>query len=91
MKFHPKKCKVVPVAPPGKGLKDLFNKIFPLRKTFFYKLDDTELEFVLTFQNLSARSATLTGEKFWQSGGFLKIQSHARCDFKLKFEIQNWG
>ena len=46
MKFHPKKCKVVPVAPPGKGLKDLFNKIFPLRKTFFYKLDRTELEFV---------------------------------------------
>ena len=46
MKFHPKKCKVVPVAPPGKGLKDLFNKIFPLRKMFFYKLDGSELEFV---------------------------------------------
>ena len=46
MKFHPQKCKVVPVSPPGKGLKDLFNKIFPLRKTFFYKLDGTELEFV---------------------------------------------
>ena len=46
MKFHPQKCKVVPVAPPGKGLKDLFNKIFPLRKLFFYKLGDTELEYV---------------------------------------------
>ena len=46
MKFHPQKCKVVPVAPPGKGLKDLFNKIFPLRKMFFYKLGDTELEYV---------------------------------------------
>ena len=43
MKFHPKKCKVVPVAPPGKGLKDLFNKIFPLRKMFFYKPDDGTL------------------------------------------------
>ena len=46
MKFHPKKCKVVPVSPPGKGLQDLFNKIFPLRKTFFYKLDGSELEYV---------------------------------------------
>ena len=46
MKFHPQKCKVVPVAPPGKGLQDLFNKIFPLRKMFFYKLGESELEFV---------------------------------------------
>ena len=46
MKFHPQKCKVVPVTPPGKGLKDLFNKIFPLRKTFFYKLAGSELEYV---------------------------------------------
>ena len=44
MKFHPQKFKVVPIAPPGKGLQDLFNKNFPLAKTFFYKLDDTELE-----------------------------------------------
>ena len=43
MKFHPQKCKVVPAAPPDKSLKDLFNKIFPLRKMYFYKLGGIEL------------------------------------------------
>ena len=47
MKFHLKKCKVVPIAPPDKDIQDLVNKIFPLRrKTFFYKLGDKELEYV---------------------------------------------
>ena len=46
MKFHPQKCKVVPAAPPDKSLKDLFNKIFPLRKMYFYKLGGIELQFV---------------------------------------------
>ncbi len=50
MKFHPKKCKVVPIAPSNKdrvNMLDLFNKNFPLRsKTFFYNLNGTELEFV---------------------------------------------
>ena len=40
------KFKVVPVAPLGKGLKDLFNKIFTLRRTFFYELGHKELEYV---------------------------------------------
>ena len=46
MKFHPQKCKVVPVAPHDKGLKDLFNRIFPLRKMFIYKLGGLELQYV---------------------------------------------
>ena len=46
MKFHPQKCKVVPIAPMEKGLQNLFNKIFPLQRIFFYRLGDIELEYV---------------------------------------------
>ena len=45
MKFHPDKCKVLPVAPLGKGLRDLFNKIYPLNYIYHYSLDGNELEF----------------------------------------------
>ncbi len=47
MKFHLKKCKVVPIAPSDKDIQDLVFKIFPLRnKTFFYKLGEKDLEYV---------------------------------------------
>jgi hypothetical protein len=38
MKFHRKKCEVVPVSPPDKALRDLFNKIFHLRNIYLYNL-----------------------------------------------------
>jgi hypothetical protein len=46
MKFHPKKCKVVPVSPPDKALQDLFYIIFHLRSIYFYNLGGVQLEFV---------------------------------------------
>ena len=52
MNFHPDKCKVVPIAPPGKGLQDYFKKNFPMNYTYFYHLGDTELEFVESEKDL---------------------------------------
>ena len=52
MNFHPDKCKVVPIAPPRKGLQNYFNKIFPMKYTYFYHLGDTDLEFVESEKDL---------------------------------------
>ena len=52
MKFNIAKCKVVPIAPPGKGLNDLFNKIFPLIYIYYYNLGSDELEFVESEKDL---------------------------------------
>ena len=52
MNFHPDKCKVVPIAPPGKGLQDYFNKNFPLKYTYFYHLDHNDLDFVESEKDL---------------------------------------
>ena len=46
MKFHPKKCKVVPIGPIEKGLTDFFDKIFPTRKFYLYNLGGIELEYI---------------------------------------------
>ena len=78
MKFNPQKCKVVPVAPPGKGLKDLFNKIFPLRKTFFYKLGDTKLEYVQEEKDLGIIVRCILKFKVGSSGGCSAKQSQTR-------------
>ena len=52
MKFHTGKCKVLPIAPPGKGLRDLFNKIYPLNYIYYYHLGDEELEYVESEKDL---------------------------------------
>ena len=52
MNFHPDKCKVVPIAPPGKGLQDYFKKKFPMKYTYFYHLGESELEFVESEKDL---------------------------------------
>ena len=52
MKFHPDKCKVVPIAPYGQGLRDYFDKNFPMKYTYFYHLGDEELEFVESEKDL---------------------------------------
>ena len=52
MNFHTDKCKVIPIAPPGKGLHDYFNKNFPMKYTFFYHLDGKELDFVESEKDL---------------------------------------
>ena len=44
MKFHPGKCKVLPIAPPGKGLNNIWDQIFPLN-IFYYHLNGTDLQF----------------------------------------------
>jgi hypothetical protein len=46
MKFHLKKCKVVPVSPPDKALQDLFYKIFPLTNIYFHSLRGEQLDYV---------------------------------------------
>ena len=52
MNFHTDKCKVIPIAPPGKGLQDYFSKNFPMKYTFFYHLDGKELDFVESEKDL---------------------------------------
>ena len=52
MNFHTDKCKVIPIAPPGKGLHDYFNKNFPIKYTFFYHLNGKELDFVESEKDL---------------------------------------
>ena len=52
MKFHTDKCKVLPIAPPGKGLRDLFNKIYPLNYIYYYHLGGKELEYVESEKDL---------------------------------------
>ena len=44
MKFHPKKCKVLPIAPTGKGLDNKYDQIFPFN-VFYYHLNGVELQF----------------------------------------------
>ena len=63
MKFHPKKCKVVPVSPPDKALQDLFNKIFPLRNIYFYNLGGVQLEFVKEEKDLGV---IVTSKLSWE-------------------------
>ena len=52
MKFHTGKCKVLPIAPPGKGLRDLFNKIYHLNYIYYYHLGGDELEYVESEKDL---------------------------------------
>ena len=60
MKFHTGKCKVLPIAPPGKGLRDLFNKIYPLNYTYYYHLilGGEELEYVESVNDLGVYVTT---------------------------------
>ena len=60
MKFHTGKCKVLPVAPPGKliELRDVFNKIYPLRYIYYYQLDGNELEYVESEKDLGVHVTT---------------------------------
>ena len=64
MKFHPNKCKVIPIAPPRRGLQDLFNKIFPLNNIFFYKLNGVELPYVEAEKDLGVH---VTSNFSWNS------------------------
>ena len=44
MRFHPQKCKVLPIAPRGKGLDNPWYNIFPFN-IFFYDLNGVQLQF----------------------------------------------
>ena len=44
MNFHPQKCKVLPIAPTGKGLDNFWDQHFPFN-IFFYHLNGIDLQF----------------------------------------------
>jgi hypothetical protein len=48
MKFHPQKCKVVPIgySYTHKEMVDYFEKNFPVQQIYMYRLGETELEYV---------------------------------------------
>ena len=76
MNFHPDKCKVVPIAPPGKGLKDYFDKNFPMKYTYFYHLGDIQLEFVESEKDLGV---LVTSNMSWEShGNYLYSKASSR-------------
>ena len=64
MNFHTQKCKVVPISPPGKGLNDYFNKIFPLNYIYRYNLGGVELEFVENEKDLGIH---VTAKMSWDA------------------------
>ena len=51
MKFHAKKCKVLPIAPTGKGLDNYWDLIFPFN-IFYYNLNGVQLQFVESEKDL---------------------------------------
>ena len=51
MKFHPHKCKVLPIAPIGKGLDNIWDQIFPCN-IFYYNLNGVELNYVESEKDL---------------------------------------
>ena len=51
MKFHTHKCKVLPIAPAGKGLDNYWDQIFPFN-IFYYHLNGNELQFVESEKDL---------------------------------------
>ena len=51
MKFHTDKCKVLAIAPTGKGIDNYLDQIFPFN-IFYYHMNDVDLQFVQSEKDL---------------------------------------
>ena len=57
MKFHPQKCKVVPIAPKGRGHDNIWDQVFAFN-IFYYNLNGAELHFVESEKDLGVLVTT---------------------------------